>query len=248
MIVHGVISTVSWRRDSFIRTMKSLAAQDRKLDYLLVIFDGEGHDFQTPGLSTAETASKGVIERINGSTDGAWSRVVQGWRWAKINCADLIAVFDDDIVYPPDYLGSMIDAASVKDVPIALGGTDATWEYRPYWVSSSEHVTLIEPNMGASIWPVRMDLDMMVEKNDVLREHGIVSKSGDTAVGYVLWRASRCVFKPAGSFIALPDPCAWDVRSLYRARGGSAHVWKVRRELHDLTGWPGVPLPESSNA
>jgi len=250
MIVQGVISTVPWRRESFNRTMESLAAQDRKPDSMLVIYDGKGHEWTAQRRwhykDLTGPYSHGVNETINGTTKGAWNRVVEGWSQARSHGATLLAVFDDDIVYPPDYLECMIKEASdnkyKKHIPVALGGTDLRWKYHSYWTSSAEEILLIEPNMGASVWPVNLGLDRLVENDDVASE--IVSMSGDTAVGYALWRSGLFVIKPKGNFIALPDRCAWDERSLYMSRGGSNHVWRVRKKLYERTGWPGSPVPE----
>lgn len=226
MIVLG-IATVPWRKESFKKTLSSLAKQTVQPHMLGVYFDGfvgelAGAEDVTPNVRWLSTETPGA-----GPTESF--RFAAGL--AK-KAADMILVVDDDMLLPPNFIEAMVADHKRLQCSIAACGFGPRGGWVPYDKPVKEDTACTEPGTGACLFTKR---DIDIAFSDELAPRYLHTWVCEMFFGYA-WQKHgvRCVV-PKRDWIIGEQPEAKDERALnYGRRNKDLNAY--RKALGEAAG------------
>lgn len=234
----GVIATVPWRAAALRICAESLARQSLGLDELLLFFDGHAHVDEAVIASLRRLAPFLHVSMADEPSGGAWQRLRRAHEYFG---EGRLFVFDDDLIYPPEYTETLdFAAARHPGAAVAFGGARANGTVHSYNSTRrlDDDIEAVELQLGVSCFPVET-LQGVAERPEVAELLG-PGFGTEAALGWWWWHTGVPLRVVAGAPridpVILPEGGATDPRALYIASGRDrrARAWALLRE----TGWP----------
>jgi hypothetical protein len=208
--------------------------QTQQLDEILLFCDGCAPD---PNVIATLSRAAGKVHVVATPTqsDTAWTRFAEALKIAPEATA---IVFDDDLVYPSEYVAVMHAHHARCGVPVALGGVDTRGEH--HWFGSKP------PAADTPMWTLSLGTAVFeLSTLDDIEQHScadLLQGFGSESFIAYWWSTQKIVpVVPAGPRLRVTyDPeVAVDRRALYQVHGGSTNASSAALgRLSQLVGWP----------
>lgn len=223
-----LLATIPWRRASCERALRSLAAQTRRPDKVILHLDGFGPDEPAPALPDGLDIEVKRFGRRRGV--GNW------WRSLKKAHVDaLVACIGDDFTYKPSYLEQSIGARRRFGGCVCWHGRDFRNRMHNFRAAPRAPARIVRAGTACVLVPVRPLLGMCAHPLARL----FFAPDGHDEAFFSWWLSTKKIriTRPAGRpplnhHAEGSDPRSTSIR--FAARKAA-----LRRLLYELYGWPG---------
>lgn len=242
-----VISSVEWRKENFIKLVKSLAQQTRQPEHVLIVLDGYSEAAMAEAGAAVDRPPEGTTGHVRWNAGDR--RRGAGWRWTlalelllerSVPEDTVVSVVDDDFLLMPDYL--RVCHARVAPAPnIAIGWLGETPSFIPWTSPMSKDTVCISLGAGLLTCHLRhlRGIDQFVERDLYFTPPG----DDEALVSFWLWKNGVKLIRPKGQALVYSvDALQYDERASFWNQSVYRHL-VLRVGLREKHGWSTYRVP-----